>query len=229
LQNFLNAMGADIIGAGTDTITIRGVETLSPCTYRIIPDRIVAGTFMVAAAATKGSITLEKVNPAHLTSVIHVLKRAGVQIISDGDIIHVSCPTRPKAVERIVTSPHPSFPTDLQSQVMVLLSLADGMSVMKETIFEGRFKHVDELSRMGADIRVDMSSAFIRGVPRLYGATVEATDLRAGAALVIAGLAAHGTTIVEQIHHIDRGYDRIEHMLSRLGASVHRQSPVPSE
>jgi UDP-N-acetylglucosamine 1-carboxyvinyltransferase len=229
LQNFLNAIGADIIGAGTDTITIRGVETLSPCTYRIIPDRIVAGTFMVAAAATKGSITLEKVNPAHLTSVIHVLKRAGVQIISDGDIIHVSCPTRPKAVERIVTSPHPSFPTDLQSQVMVLLSLADGMSVMKETIFEGRFKHVDELSRMGADIRVDMSSAFIRGVPRLYGATVEATDLRAGAALVIAGLAAHGTTIVEQIHHIDRGYDRIEHMLSRLGASVHRQSPVPSE
>lgn len=229
LQNFLNTMGADIIGAGTDTITIRGVESLSPCSYRIIPDRIVAGTFLVAAAATKGNITLEKVNPAHLTSVIHVLKRAGVQIITDGDIIHVSCLTRPKAVERIVTSPHPSFPTDLQSQVMVLLSLADGLSVMKETIFEGRFKHVDELSRMGADIRVDMSSAFIRGVPRLYGATVEATDLRAGAALVIAGLAAHGTTIVEQIHHIDRGYDRIEHMLSMLGASVHRQSPVPSE
>lgn len=229
LQNFLNAMGADIIGAGTDTITIHGVETLTPCAYRIIPDRIVAGTFMVAAAATRGSITLEKVNPAHLTSVIHVLKRIGVQIVTSGDIIQVSCPTRPKAVERIVTSPHPAFPTDLQSQVMVLLSLAEGLSVMKETIFEGRFKHVDELSRMGADIRVDLSSAFIRGVPRLYGATVEATDLRAGAALVIAGLAAHGTTIVEQIHHIDRGYDRIELMLSRLGASVHRQSPVPSE
>jgi UDP-N-acetylglucosamine 1-carboxyvinyltransferase len=229
LQNFLNAMGADIIGAGTDTITIRGVTTLSPCTYRIIPDRIVAGTFLVAAAATKGNISLERVNPAHLTSVIHVLKRAGVQIIADGDIIHVSCKARPKAVERIVTSPHPSFPTDLQSQVMVLLSLADGLSVMKETIFEGRFKHVDELSRMGADIRVDLNSAFIRGVPRLYGATVEATDLRAGAALVIAGLAAHGTTIVEQIHHIDRGYDRIEHMLVRLGASVLRQAPVPSE
>ncbi|MNY39274.1 UDP-N-acetylglucosamine 1-carboxyvinyltransferase [compost metagenome] len=128
-----------------------------------------------------------------------------------------------------MTSPHPSFPTDLQSQVMVLLSLADGLSVMKETIFEGRFKHVDELSRMGADIRVDMNAAFIRGVPRLYGATVEATDLRAGAALVIAGLAAHGTTIVEQIHHIDRGYDRIENMLVRLGASVLRQAPVPSE
>ncbi|NEW05277.1 UDP-N-acetylglucosamine 1-carboxyvinyltransferase [Paenibacillus sp. SYP-B3998] len=229
LQNFLNTMGADVIGAGTDTITIRGVKTLSPSTYRIIPDRIVAGTFLVAAAATRGNVTLEKVNPAHLTSVIHVLKRAGVQISASGDIIQVSCLARPKAVERIVTSPHPAFPTDLQSQIMVLLSMADGLSVMKETIFEGRFKHVDELSRMGADIRVDLSSAFIRGVPRLYGATVEATDLRAGAALVIAGLAAHGTTIVEQIHHIDRGYDRIEHMLSRLGASVHRQAPVPSE
>jgi UDP-N-acetylglucosamine 1-carboxyvinyltransferase len=229
LQNFLNKMGADIIGAGTDTITIHGVKALQPCQYRIIPDRIVAGTFMVAAAATRGSITLKRVNPAHLTSVIHVLKRAGVQISIDGDIINISCPTRPKAVERIVTSPYPSFPTDLQSQVMVLLSLADGLSIMKETIFEGRFKHVDELSRMGADIRVDLNSAFIRGVPRLYGATVEATDLRAGAALVIAGLAAHGTTIVEQIQHIDRGYDRIENMLTSLGAVIYRHIPVPSE
>ncbi len=229
LQNFLNTMGADIIGAGTDTITISGVRSLSPCLYRIIPDRIVAGTVLVAAAVTKGGVTLERVNPAHLTSVIHVLRRAGVQFAIDGDIIQVSCPTRPKAVERIVTSPHPSFPTDLQAQVMVLLSLADGLSVIKETIFEGRFKHVDELSRMGADIRVDLSSAFIRGVPRLYGATVEATDLRAGAALVIAALAAHGTTIVEQIHHIDRGYDRIEEMLSGLGATIKRYTPVPSE
>jgi UDP-N-acetylglucosamine 1-carboxyvinyltransferase len=229
LQNFLNTMGADIIGAGTDTITIQGVKTLKPCTYKIIPDRIVAGTFLVAAAATRGSISLERVNPAHLTSVIHVLRRAGVQITTDGDIIHVSSPTRAKAVERIVTSPYPSFPTDLQSQVMVLLSLADGLSIMKETIFEGRFKHVDELSRMGADIRLDMSSAFIRGVPRLYGATVEATDLRAGAALVIAGLAAHGTTIVEAVHHIDRGYERIEQMLTRLGAVIYRHTPVPSE
>ncbi|MNH96157.1 UDP-N-acetylglucosamine 1-carboxyvinyltransferase 1 [compost metagenome] len=229
LQNFLNTMGADIIGAGTDTITIRGVKTLAPSEYNIIPDRIVAGTILVAAAATRGTITLERVNPSHLTSVIHVLRRAGVQILVNDDIIHVSCPTRPKAVERIVTSPHPSFPTDLQSQIMVLLSLADGLSIIKETIFEGRFKHVDELSRMGADIRVDLNSAFIRGVPRLYGATVEATDLRAGAALVIAGLAAHGTTIVEQVHHIDRGYDRIEHMLSRLGAVIYRHTPVPSE
>jgi UDP-N-acetylglucosamine 1-carboxyvinyltransferase len=229
LQNLLNTMGADIIGAGTDTITIHGVSTLQPCDYRIIPDRIVAGTFLVAAAVTRGSITLERVNPNHLTSVIHVLRRIGVQITINDDIIQVSNSSRTKAIERIVTSPHPAFPTDLQSQVMVLLSLADGLSVMKETIFEGRFKHVDELCRMGADIRVVGSSAFIRGVPRLYGATVEATDLRAGAALVIAGLAAHGRTTVEQVHHIDRGYDRIEQMLSGLGASIHRYVPVPSE
>lgn len=226
LQHFLNAMGARIIGAGTDTITIEGVDRLSPCTYRIIPDRIVAGTIMVAAAITKGNIQLTDVCPAHLTSVTHVLRRAGVQVHIDGDIMNVSCPGRPKAVERIVTSPYPSFPTDLQSQIMVLLSLADGLSIIKETIFEGRFKHVDELTRMGADIRVDLNSAFVRGVPRLYGATVEATDLRAGAALVIAGLAAAGTTIVEQIHHIDRGYDRIERMFSRLGARIERFIPV---
>lgn len=226
LQNFLNAMGARMIGAGTDTITIEGVDRLAPRAYRVIPDRIVTGTLMVAAAATRGNVTLENVCPAHLTSVIHVLKRAGVQIAIDDDIMFVSCSSRPKAVERIITSPHPSFPTDLQAQMMVLLSLADGISVMKETVFEGRFKHVDELTRMGADIRVDLSSAFIRGVSRLYGATVEATDLRAGAALVIAGLAANGTTVVEQVHHIDRGYDRIENMFGRLGAKIERYSPV---
>lgn len=226
LQNFLNAMGAKMIGAGTDTITIEGVRRLEPRAYRVIPDRIVAGTLMVAAAATKGNITLENVCPSHLTSVSHALKRAGAQIAVDGDIMNVSCSTRPKAVERIVTSPYPSFPTDLQAQMMVLLSLADGISVIKETVFEGRFKHVDELSRMGADIRVDLNSAFIRGVPRLYGATVEATDLRAGAALVIAGLAANGTTVVEQIHHIDRGYSRIEYLFQRLGAKIKRYSPV---
>jgi UDP-N-acetylglucosamine 1-carboxyvinyltransferase len=137
--------------------------------------------------------------------------------------------SRPKSVDRIVTSPYPSFPTDLQSQIMVLLSLADGFSVMKETVFEGRFKHVDELNVMGADISVDLNAAFIRGVPRLYGATVEATDLRAGAALVIAGLAAQGKTIVEQVHHIDRGYDRIEKLFQSLGASVERQSPVSKQ
>lgn len=226
LQNFLNAMGASIIGAGTDTITIRGVKRLFPCDYEIIPDRIVAGTALIAVAATRGSVTLTHSNPSHLVSLLTVLKRAGVQIGVSDDIITLSSAGRPKAVERIVTSPYPSFPTDLQSQVMVLLSLADGMSVMKETVFEGRFKHVGELVRMGADITVDLNSAFIRGVPRLYGATVEATDLRAGAALVIAGLAAQGQTVVEQVHHIDRGYDRIETMFQRLGGSVRRESPA---
>lgn len=231
LQNFLNAMGANIYGAGTDTITVKGVVKLAPVTYTVIPDRIVTGTLMIAAAVTKGSITLQNTNSSHLTSAIHALRRAGVQITIDGDIINVSCHGRPKAVERIVTSPYPAFPTDLQSQVMVLLSLTDGLSIIKETIFEGRFKHVDELTRMGADIRIDQSYAYIRGVPRLYGATVEATDLRAGAALVIAGLAARGITVVEQIHHIDRGYDRIEEMLSLLGASItrtHASSNAPS-
>lgn len=226
LQNFLNQMGAHIIGAGTDTITIHGVSKLHPCTYEIIPDRIVAGTVMIAAAATRGNVTLSHCNPAHLTSLIHILKRAGVQISTCNDIINVSAMSRPKAIERIETSPYPSFPTDLQSQVMVLLSLADGFSVMKETVFEERFKHVDELNVMGADISIDMNRAFIRGVKRIYGATVEATDLRAGAALVIAGLAAHGKTIVEQVHHIDRGYDRIELLFQKLGADINRQSPV---
>lgn len=224
LQRFLNMMGANIIGAGTDTITIQGVASLEPCEYEIIPDRIVAGTALIAAAATRGSITVTHSNPAHLTSLIHVLRRSGVQIGTDNDIISVSSNGRPKAVEKIITSPYPSFPTDLQSQVMVLLSLADGLSLMKETVFEGRLRHVDELVRMGADISVDLNTAFIRGVPRLYGATVEATDLRAGAALVIAGLSAQGKTVVEQIHHIDRGYEHIEQMFGRLGGVMRREN-----
>ncbi|MBM7565710.1 UDP-N-acetylglucosamine 1-carboxyvinyltransferase [Paenibacillus sacheonensis] len=228
LQHFLNRMGAKIIGAGTDTITVEGVERLEPCRYQVIPDRIVTGTVMVAAAATRGQVTLLNTCPSHLTSLIHVLRRTGVQIAVDDDIIKVGTASRPKAIDRIVTSPYPAFPTDLQSQIMVLLALADGVSIMKETIFESRFKHVDELARMGADIRVDLSSAIVRGVSRLYGATVEATDLRAGAALVIAGLAAQGKTVVEQVHHIDRGYDRIETMLGRLGARISRFSPIPN-
>ncbi|WP_081756633.1 UDP-N-acetylglucosamine 1-carboxyvinyltransferase [Gorillibacterium massiliense] len=224
LQNFLCAMGARIYGAGTGTITIEGITRFTPCTYRIIPDRIVTGTLMVAAAATRGNVTLERVIPSHVTSLIHVLRRSGVQITVSGDIMNVQCHTRPKRVERVITSPFPAFPTDLQSLLMVLLSLADGLSIIKETVFEGRFKHVDELSRMGADILIDLNTAFIRGVPRLYGATVEATDLRAGAALVVAGLAAHGTTVVEQIQHIDRGYDRLEQLLGSLGAVITRTS-----
>lgn len=227
LQHYLNSMGAKIIGAGTDTITIEGVRKLhaSHTPYRIIPDRIVAGTLMVAAAATKGHIRVEQVNPHHLTAVIHLLKRMGVQVSVSDDTIMVNGATRPKAIDRVMTAPYPAFPTDLQSQIMVLLAIADGVSIIKETIFEGRFKHVDELTRMGANIRVDLNSAFVRGVSRLYGATVEATDLRAGAALVIAGLAATGTTVIEQIHHIDRGYERIEQLLSYLGAHIERYRP----
>jgi UDP-N-acetylglucosamine 1-carboxyvinyltransferase len=228
LQHFLNGMGARVSGAGTGTIRIEGVKRLVPCRYRIIPDRIVTGTLMIAAAATRGQVTLKGTNPSHLTSLIHVLRRAGVQVAAEGDIIRVGGVIRPKAVERIVTSPYPAFPTDLQAQLMVLLALADGVSVVKEMIFEGRFKHVDELVRMGADIRVDLNSAIIRGVPRLYGTTVEATDLRAGAALVIAGLAAQGKTVIEQVYHIDRGYERIEAMFASLGARIMRYAAVPS-
>ncbi|MBB6673217.1 UDP-N-acetylglucosamine 1-carboxyvinyltransferase [Cohnella nanjingensis] len=223
LQAFLNQMGAQVRGAGTDTITIDGVQTLSGCDFEIIPDRIVTGTVMVAAAATRGEVTLEGAQPAHLTSLIHVLRRAGVQIEVSNGIMKVGATARPRAVDRVVTSPYPAFPTDLQAQLMILLSLADGVSVIKETVFEGRFKHVDELCRMGADIRIDLNTAFVRGVQKLYGTTVEATDLRAGAALVIAGLAAHGRTVVEQVHHIDRGYDRIEQMFSQLGGQVTRR------
>ena len=223
LQHFLNAMGAKVSGAGTDIITIDGVQALDGCDYEVIPDRIVSGTVMVAAAATRGEVTLENTRPEHLTSLIHALRRAGVQIDIGNDIMKVGASSRPIAVERIVTSPYPAFPTDLQAQVMTLLALSDGVSVMKETIFEGRFKHVEELCRMGADIRVDLNNAFIRGVPQLYGANVEATDLRAGAALVIAGLAAQGRTVVEQVHHIDRGYDRIEEMFRQIGGNIVRE------
>lgn len=223
LQQFLNEMGARVSGAGTDIVTIDGVKSLDGCDYEVIPDRIVTGTVMVAAAATRGEVTLENTRPEHLTSLIHALRRAGVQIDIGNDIMKVGASVRPKAVDRIVTSPYPAFPTDLQAQVMTLLALSDGVSVMKETIFEGRFKHVDELCRMGADIRVDLNNAFVRGVPQLYGATVEATDLRAGAALVIAGLAAQGRTVVEQVHHIDRGYDRIEEMFRGIGGNIVRE------
>lgn len=224
LQRFLNALGAKVRGAGTDMIAIDGVDALGGCDFEIIPDRIVTGTVMVAAAATRGEVKLEGAEASHLISLIHVLRRAGVHIETGDGIIKVGASGRPRAVDRIVTSPYPAFPTDMQAQLMVLMSLAGGVSVIKETVFEGRFKHVDELCRMGADIRIDLNSAIVRGVPRLYGTTVEATDLRAGAALVIAGLAAEGRTIVEQVHHIDRGYDKIEVMFAALGGAIAREA-----
>lgn len=222
LQRFLNAMGARIRGAGTDTIVIDGVRELEPRDYEVIPDRIVSGTIMVAVGAAGGDVLLRQTEPSHLEALISMLRRAGVHIECGDGIIRVAASGRPHAVERLVTSPYPAFPTDLQAQAMAFLSMADGVSVIKETVFEERFRHVEELCRMGADIRLDLNAAIIRGVPRLCGATVEATDLRAGAALVIAGLAAEGRTVVEQVHHIDRGYDRIEHMFRSLGANIAR-------
>ncbi|GBF11976.1 UDP-N-acetylglucosamine 1-carboxyvinyltransferase [Tepidibacillus infernus] len=224
LQNFLNQMGAKISGAGTDVITIKGIEELVPITYQIIPDRIVAGTFITVVGIAGGSIELNNVIPEHLTSVIEYLKRVGVEIETDNDIMVVKRMTPLKAVEKIYTSPYPGFPTDMQAQMMTLLTLAQGFSIMEERVFDSRFKHVDELIRMGADIRIDQSTAYIRGVPYLTGAHVEATDLRAGAALILAGLAARGKTIVHQVHHVDRGYERIEESLNAIGAKILRES-----
>ncbi|MFY0545569.1 UDP-N-acetylglucosamine 1-carboxyvinyltransferase [Brevibacillus sp. H7] len=224
LQNFLNAMGARIRGAGTDTIEIQGVPRLRSVSYRIIPDRIVTGTHLLAVGVAQGHIELTNTIPEHLTALIEVARSCGVEIKTYHDIMEVKSTSRPRAYDRIITSPFPGFPTDLQAQLMVFLAQAKGTSVIKETVFEGRFKHVNELARMGASIYVDLGSAIIRGVSRFTGTSVEATDLRAGAALVLAGLAAEGTTTVEQIHHIDRGYDRLELQLQRLGARISRIS-----
>jgi len=224
LQNFLNAMGARIRGAGTDTIEISGVPRLRSVSYRIIPDRIVTGTYLLAVGVSQGHVELTNTLPEHLTALIEVARSCGVEIKTRHDIMEIKCTSRPRAYDRIITSPFPGFPTDLQAQLMVFLSQARGTSVIKETIFEGRFKHVNELARMGASIYVDLGSAIIRGVGKLTATNVEATDLRAGAALVLAGLAAEGTTTVNQIHHIDRGYERLEQQLSQLGADISRVS-----
>ena len=222
LQNFLNCMGACIRGAGTDTIIIHGVNQLHPVSYTIIPDRIVAGTLSIAAAITGGEIFLENVEPSHVKAILQPLKQSGSTVTVGDDFIHVRRTGPIKSVSRIVTAPYPGFPTDIQAQMMALMTVANGTSIISETVFEGRFKHVNELMRMGADIVVDLHSAFVRGIPRLTGAIVEATDLRAGAALILAGMAAEGTTVVHHLHHIDRGYERIENMLSLLGASIER-------
>ncbi|WP_409174654.1 UDP-N-acetylglucosamine 1-carboxyvinyltransferase [Brevibacillus fortis] len=224
LQNFLNAMGARIRGAGTDTIEISGVPRLRSVSYRIIPDRIVTGTYLLAVGISQGHIELTNTLPDQLMALIEVARSCGVEIKTRHDIMEIKSTSRPRAYDRIITSPYPGFPTDLQAQLMVFLSQARGTSVIKETIFEGRFKHVNELARMGASIYVDLGSAIIRGVNKLTATNVEATDLRAGAALVLAGLAADGITTVNQIHHIDRGYDRLEEQLRQLGADISRVS-----
>lgn len=219
---FLNAMGAKVTGHGTPTITVDGVKSLTAVDYTPIPDRIVAGTFMYAAAITAGEIELENVNTDHLRMVIDKLTDMGALFSTkkNGNLV-VRGPKRLTAVD-ITTMPHPGFPTDLQPPFSACLSVADGVSFVWETVFENRFIHAAELNRMGANIRVAGDKAVVVGVPNLIGAPVMASDIRAGAALVLAGLAAKGTTIVDRVYHIDRGYRRIEEKLAALGANIRR-------
>jgi UDP-N-acetylglucosamine 1-carboxyvinyltransferase len=224
LATFLNTMGADVRGAGTDVIKVRGVEELHGCSHAIIPDEIEAATLMLAAAATGGDVVVENVIPKHLDPVSAKLREAGVHVEENGDWIRVKATGRPKAVN-VKTLPYPGFPTDAQQPISALLAIADGTSFITETIWERRFKHVGELNRMGADIRVEGHTAIINGVPDLSGTEVRATDLRAGAALIIAGLMAKGETKVCDMEHVDRGYERIDEKLSALGACICRSEP----
>ena len=221
LANYLNVMGARVRGAGTNVIKIEGVKSLTGKNYTIIPDRIEAGTYMVAAAMTKGDVYIENAISEHLKPVIAKLKEAGVTIEENIDGIRVVCDRRTKAVD-IKTLPYPGFPTDMQAQFMALLAVSEGMGRVTETVFENRFMHVDELKRMGANIRIDGRTSLVEGVDQLQGCAVKATDLRAGAAMVLAGLVAEGETRVGYIHHIDRGYDNLVSKLVMLGADIRR-------
>lgn len=224
LANFCRAMGARIRGAGTNTIVISGVPSLHTADYAIIPDRVEAGTFLVAGAITRSEISLAPVVPDHLTAVIAKLQAMGVQVLMEGpNRLRVVSAQRPIATD-IETLPYPGFPTDMQAQFMALLTLSEGDSVITETVFENRLRHVAELSRMGADIRVKGNHAIVRGVPLLSGAPVVATDLRASAALVLAGLAAQGQTTIQGLHHLDRGYENLDLKLQKLGARMLRTS-----
>ena len=225
VANFLNMMGASIKGAGTDVIRIKGRQELHGCSYAIIPDQIEAGTFMIASVATKGNIVLNNIIPTHLEAISAKLMECGAKIAEGDDgtefFMQVQGGGRLRAVN-IKTLPYPGFPTDLQQPMMALLTLAKGNSYIVENIFEDRFNHVPELVRMGASINVNGRTATIEGVDKLYGANVRATDLRAGAALIVAALSAEGTTIVRNIHYIDRGYEHFEQKLRALGADIER-------
>lgn len=221
LQNFLNAMGAKIVGAGTDVIRVEGVKELGSVTHTVIPDRIEAGTHMIAGAITQGDVTVTNVIPEHLDPVIYKLREVGVNVDVGDDWVRVQGTAQLKAVD-IKTMPYPGFPTDMQSQMMALLTIAEGTSVITETIFENRFKYVPEFRRMGADVYLDGHTAVVKGVTRLSGACVEATDLRAGAALILSALAAEDGTVLSNIEHIDRGYERIEMKYNALGARIIR-------
>ena len=223
VANFLNSMGANIRGAGTDVIRIVGVEKLQKKEYSIIPDQIEAGTFMFAAAATKGDVTVKNVIPKHLEATTAKLIEIGCEVEEFDDAVRVVS-SKPLHHTQVTTLPYPGFPTDMQPQMSVLLALAEGTSTVTESIFENRFKYVDELTRMGAQVKVESNIAIITGVEKYTGARVSAPDLRAGAALVIAGLAAEGITIVDDIYYIERGYEHFEEKLASLGAMIEKVS-----
>ncbi len=222
LVRVLQGMGARIGGAGTERLEVEGVPELSGLVHSVTGDRIEAATMLVAGAITGGEAEVTGVDPSHLTAVLDRLREAGVELVVEGDRIRAACPGPLRAI-RVKTSPFPGFPTDAQAQVMALLTIAEGSSLITETIFENRFMHVSELRRMGADIHIEGRTAVIQGVPELSGAPVMATDLRASASLVLAGLAASGETHVNRVYHIDRGYDRIEEKLQALGARIRRE------
>ena len=221
VANFLNTMGANIKGAGTDVIIIKGVPTLKGCTYSVIPDQIEAATFMIAAAACGGEVTIKNVIPKHLESITAKLVEMGVEVAEGDDSVTVKREGNLRGTN-VKTSPYPGFPTDVQQPMTVLMCLAEGRSLVNESIWESRFKHVDELKKLGANIKVDGRSAIIEGVKEFTGAVVKATDLRAGAAMVIAGLVAKGETEIYSIEHIDRGYPHIEDKFRSLGGDVTR-------
>lgn len=222
VANFLNAMGANVKGAGTDVIRIKGVKELKGCNYSVVPDQIEAGTFMIAAAATRGDVTIQNVIPKHLESISAKLLEMGAKVEEGDDSVRVYVDGDLKGVN-LKTAPYPGFPTDVQQPMCTLLSTAKGRSIIVETIWENRHKHVDELKKMGATIKVEGRSAIIDGVDRLTGAIVKATDLRAGAAMVIAGLISDGVTEITSIEHIDRGYPHIEEKFRMLGADIIRK------
>ena len=223
VANFLNGMGARVRGAGTNLIRIEGVKQLKGTHHEIIPDRLEAGTYLLAGAMTGGVVTVGNVIPEHLRTVLLKLHQAGATIEEDMDWIRLMCPVRPRAVD-IETLPHPGFPTDLHPQMVALLAVADGVAVVQETVFENRFGYTHDLGRLGADIKVERETAIIRGVDRLTGAPVQAQDIRGGAALILAALKAEGTTVLDGVEYIDRGYHGIEKKLASLGATIERRA-----
>ncbi|NLM12584.1 MAG: UDP-N-acetylglucosamine 1-carboxyvinyltransferase [Epulopiscium sp.] len=222
LQDFLNGMGAKISGASTDVIYIEGVKKLGKVEHKVIPDRIVAGTYLTAAAITGGKIELTNVEPNHIQAVTSKLREIGCTIIEKENRVFLKAPQQLRSVDIVRTQPYPGFPTDMQAQMMALLTVASGTSIITETVFESRFKHAEELMRMGADITIEGRTAIVKGVNALTGTTVHAKDLRGGAALIIAGLVAQGSTIVKGAKHIERGYEEIDKELQLLGANIRK-------